>query len=208
MNTTEDNTRTTLDIFAEKAVTEGKKAASQAVAEVKKANEKIKTELDKRTHLNDDERKMLLTADQEKLSRKLLNELVETRTSIIMLDKAIFTTQARLDQYKLFVNGPGSLDDVVNKARIDVETGELEKMTIQKTYLNTVFAELAKTVTLASSASTMERFKPIESHLRTLLADVDRLQAESDALSQRKVKDPSIDASKKTLEEGTRLIGA
>ena len=205
---TEDKTRTTLDMFAEKAVAEAKKATSQIVSDVKKTNEKIKTELDKRTQLNDDDRKRLLTADQEKLTNKLLNELIETRTSIILLDRAICTSKSKLDQYKLAVTGAGSLDDVVNKARMDVETGELEKLSIQKTYLDTVFVELAKTVNLASSATTMERFKPIESHLRILLADVDRLQAESDSLSQRMIKDPTIDASKKTLEEGTRLIGA
>jgi hypothetical protein len=198
-----------MDKFLEiqaRAVSEAKKAASQVIAEIKSTNEKIKAELDKRSKLSADDKKTLLNVDEENLQRRMMNELVETRTSLILIDKAIASKQAKIIQMNLLVTAPSSIDAIVQKARVDSESADLEKLMVQKTYLDTVYVELAKASTQISSIRSIERFKPIESHLRDLLNEVDRLQSESDALSKAST-DPSVVSGKATLEEGKKLIG-
>jgi hypothetical protein len=200
--------KSNMDKFMEiqaRAVSEAKKAANQVFAEIKSANEKIKTELDKRSKLSAEEKKTLLSVDEENLQRRVMNELVETRTSLILIDKAIATKQAKMIQLNLLVTAPNSIDAIVQKARIDSESADLEKLLVQKTYLNTVYVELAKASRQISNIRSTERFKPIESHLRGLLNEVDKLQSESDALSKAST-DPSVVSARATLEEGKKLI--
>jgi len=201
--------KTAVEMFYElqaKATVEAKKAAKQVVAEIKSASEKIKVELDKRTKLSDEDRKFLLTADQESLQYRVTNELIETRTSMILIDRAIAITQSKIMQLSMAVHAPKSVDEMVCQARIAAESSDLQKLFIQKMYLETIFVELSKTAVIVNNARTMERFKPVASHLKSLLNEVDRVQAESDYLSKTST-DPVVIEGRKVLKEGKEIIG-
>jgi hypothetical protein len=189
-----------------KAVREGQKAARQVIAEIHVINEKLKTTLETKTRLSDDDRKTMLSSEQEQLKQRLTNELIETRTSIIMIENALRTSQSKILQYNMMVFAAGSLDDIVNKARIQVESSQLEKLLVQKTYLETVFTELVKATVTVGNVQTMERFKPVTSHLQKLLSDVDELQAQSENLAKLPSTE-TMTSGKQILDEGKALLG-
>jgi hypothetical protein len=175
--------------------------AEDIVETAKKANKIVMEKLEKNIRLNQDEKKELLNHEQNILRKKLMSELVQTKASMILVKDKInelSDQNERLIQKAALETG---YKQVVSKGKIKSNNSMILKLQLQQQYLEGVFGELSSALQNLREMIIINRVTPTSQKITDLLVEVDRIQAESDALAGRVEETEAESDALKDLED-------
>jgi hypothetical protein len=175
--------------------------AEDIVETAKKANKIVMEKLEKNIRLNQDEKKELLNHEQNILRKKLMSELVQTKASMILVTNKInelSKQNERLIQKAALETG---YQQVVSKGKIKSNNSMILKLQLQQQYLEGVFGELSSALQSLREMIIINRVTPTSQKITDLLVEVDRIQAESDALAGRVEETEAESDALKDLED-------
>jgi hypothetical protein len=169
---------------------ESAKKTARGVAEdivdtAKKANQAVMEKLENNIKLSQDEKKSLLNHDQNILRKKIMTELVQTKASMILVNnkiKELTSQNEKLIQKAALDSG---YEQIVAKGKIKSNNSIILKLQLQQQYLEGIFNELSTALDNMKEMIIIDRVTPIAQKVTDLLSEVDRIQAESNALAGR-----------------------
>jgi hypothetical protein len=179
-----------------------RKTAENLVDEIKKTNKAVMEKLEKNIKLTPDDKKEILVQDQGLLRKKLMSEVVQTKASMILVEKKINELTAKNEILKPEAEALTGYEQVVVRGRVKANESMILKLQLQRQYLEGIFAELSKTLQQVKEMIMIDRVTPALSEITDLLTEVDKIQAESDELAGRADKaEAEADVSRDTEEE-------
>jgi len=178
-----------------------KETVDDIVDGVKKANQAVMSKLEKNIKLSTDEKKELLGQDQNILRKKLMSELVQTKASMILVKNKIneLTNQNETLVAKSALKS--GYEQVVLKGKIKSNNSIILKLQLQQQYLEGIFSELSSALAQLKEMILIDRVTPIADRITDLLTEVDRIQAESNALAGRADEKEAEASALKELED-------
>ena len=178
-----------------------KETVDDIVDGVKKANQAVMNKLEKNVKLSKDEKKELIGQDQNILRKKLMSELVQTKASMILVKNKIneLTNQNETLVAKSALKS--GYEQVVLKGKIKSNNSIILKLQLQQQYLEGIFSELSSALAQLKEMILIDRVTPIADRITDLLTEVDRIQAESNALAGRADEKEAEASALKELED-------
>ena len=162
-----------------------KDAADEIFEGVKKANQVVMEKLEKNIKLTSNEKKDIIGNEQNILRKKLMSELVQTKASMILVKNKIDEVTAQNEKLLPKAALESGYQQVVIRGKIKSNNSMILKLQLQQQYLESVFSELSAALHQLKEMILIDRVTPIAEKITDLLIQVDRIQAESDALAGR-----------------------
>ena len=178
-----------------------KDVADEILESAKKTNQMVMEKLEKNIKLNPEEKKDILSHEQNILRKKLMSELVQTKASMILVKNKIdeLTTQnEKLVQKAALETG---YEQIVTKGKIKSNNSMILKLQLQQQYLEGIFNEISASLQQLKEIIMIDRVTPIAEKITDLLTEVDRIQAESAALAGRVEEKEAETRALKDLED-------
>ena len=169
----------------EKAQKSAKGVAKDIVETAKKANKAVMEKLENNLKLSQDEKKSLLSHDQNILRKKLMSELVQTKASMILVKNKLDELTAQNEKLVQKAALDTGYEQIVAKGKIKSNNSIILKLQLQQQYLEGIFNELSTALNNMKEMIIIDRVTPIAQKITDLLSEVDRIQAESNALAGR-----------------------
>ena len=188
----------------EKARTRGREAVKKFLTGLGKKYKAGVRVLDDRIVVSPQVKKINLIEDQRRLKDRVTTENLETRKSIILLNKKM----ERIGALKSALRVSRSLEQdpfqqVMIDGRIKVAEERLAKMTLVRTSLEEILAGLNKAMVDLRDTVFLESIVPISADLDDLFSEIDRAQLESERLAGMvEEKEAEVEALKELEEIG------
>jgi hypothetical protein len=178
-----------------------KEAADEILEGARKANQVVIEKLEKNIKLTRDEKKDILGSEQNILRKKLMSELVQTRASMILVKNKINELTMQNERLNTKAAVEAGYEQVVSKGKIKSNNSMILKLQLQQQYLEGIFGELSEALQQVKEMILIDRVTPIGEKITDLLSEVDKIQAESDALAGRAEKSEAESEALKEFEE-------
>jgi len=159
--------------------------AEDIVETAKKANQVVMEKLENNLKLSQNEKKSLLSHEQNILRKKLMSELVQTKASMILVKNKVNELTKQNEQLVQKAALESGYEQIVAKGKIKSNNSILLKLQLQQQYLEGIFNELSTTLQTLKEMIMIDRVTPIAQNITDLLSEVDKIQAESNALAGR-----------------------
>jgi hypothetical protein len=157
----------------------------EIVEGVKKANQAVMEKLEKNLRLSSDEKKDILNQDQSILRKKLMSELVQTKASMILIKNKINELSQQNEKLAVKSALKSGYEQIVLNGKIKSNNSIILKLQLQQQYLEGIFSELSTALHQLKEMIMIDRVTPIADRITDLLSEVDKIQAESNALAGR-----------------------